>query len=147
VPREGTFRYQVRVPGGNAAETVALLSDFSRHTELHPLIVRVEQATAPDGVQRRYRITDRLAFGPVTFPITYVADVLTADADRVVTVARQSPATTVRNDTRLSTADGVLVADVAITLRAPTLLFGYAFRQAQTAHAALAEKLRAALTR
>jgi hypothetical protein len=145
--REGTFRYQVRVPGGDAAETVGLLSDYSRHTELHPLIVRVEQTAAPDGVLRRYRITDKLAFGPVTFPITYTADVLTADPGRVVTEARQSPAITVRNDTRLSTADGVLIADVEITLRAPSLLFGYAFRQAQTAHAALAEKLRAALAR
>jgi hypothetical protein len=144
MPRQGSFRYQVRARA-SAADAVALLSDYSRHTELHPLIVRVEQVAAPAGVLRRFRITDRLAFGPVRFPITYTADVLTADVDRVVTLARQSPATTVSNDTTLSEVDGDLVADVEITLTAPTVLFGFAFRQARAAHAVLAERLRAVL--
>jgi hypothetical protein len=145
MPRQGSFRYEVRADAG-VDEAVALLSDFSRHTELHPLIVRVVQASAPDGVLRRYEITDRLAVGPLRFPVTYTADVLVAGPDRVVTVARQQPGTTVRNDTRLSSVDGGLCADVEITLTAPAPLFGFAFRQARAAHAVLADRLRAALT-
>jgi hypothetical protein len=144
--RQGSFRYEVRAAHADPDEAVALLSDYTRHTELHPLIVGVTPATAPDGVLRRYLITDRLAFGPLRFPITYTADVLRADRERVVTLARQKPGTTVRNDTRLTVADGELIADVEITMTAPTPLFGFAFRQAQAAHAALAEKLRAVLT-
>jgi hypothetical protein len=144
MPRNGAFRYQVRARA-EAADAVALLCDYTRHTALHPLIVRVAEVPAPDGVLRRYRITDRLTAGPLRFPITYTADVLRADETRVVTVAHQQPATTVRNDTALTVVDGELIADVEITLTAPTLLFGYALRQATAAHAVLADRLRAAL--
>jgi hypothetical protein len=146
MPRQGSFRYELRAPGGDVDEAVALLSDFSRHAELHPLIVRVTPAPAPEGVLRRYLITDRIVLGPVRFPVTYTADVLRADADRVVTLARQRPGTTVRNDTRLSVVDAEVRAVVEITLTAPTPLFGFAVRQARAAHAVLADRLRAALT-
>ena len=146
MPRHGTFRYDVRARCA-ADDAVRLLSDFSRHDELHPLIVKVEPLPPGRGALRSYAITDRLRWGPFTFPITYTADVLTANADDVMTVARQKPRTTVHNHTRLSTADdGQLLIDVEITLTAPTPLFPYAFRQARTAHRALAVRLRSALS-
>jgi hypothetical protein len=145
VPREGAFDYTVRARCA-AADAVALLSDFTRHCELHPLIVSVREETAAPGALRSFAITDRLRWGPLTVPITYHADVLVADPDEVVTVARQSPRTTVRNHTRLRTGpDGTVVIDVRITLTAPSPLFRYAFRQARAAHAELAERLRVAL--
>lgn len=111
------------------------------------MIVKVEPLPPGRGALRSYAITDRLRWGPFTFPITYTADVLTANDDEVMTVARQKPRTTVHNHTRLSEApDGELLIDVEITLTAPTPLFPYAFRQARTAHRALAVRLRSALS-
>lgn len=146
MPRSGSFRYEVRARG-DVDEVVALLSEYQRHRELHPLIVGVAQVQAPPGVLRRYTITDRLAFGPLRFPVTYTADVLEAGPERVLTEARQKPGTTVRNDTRLSVVDGEVRADVEITLTAPTPLFGYAFQQAKAAHAVLGDRLADAISR
>jgi hypothetical protein len=140
MPRSGTFRYQM-VADADVAEVVGLLSEYHRHRELHPLIVKVKQVDAPPPALRRYAITDRVPLGPVKLTVTYIADVLEAGPQRVLTEARQKPGTTVRNDTRLSTADGRVVADVEITLTAPTLLFRTAFAQAQAAHAELATRL------
>lgn len=141
----GTFTYGLR-PACAVADAVRLLSDFSGHAELHPLIVKVTQLPAAPGALRSFAIDDRLTVGPVRFTTTYHVDVLTATDDEVVTVARQRPATTVHNHARLRPeADGTVQIDVEITLTAPRPLFGYAFRQAKAAHAALADRLTQAL--
>jgi len=136
--REGTFRYaaSARCDQAEAARRLATLDQ----SDLHPLIVAVRELPPTAGALRSYAITDRLAWGPLRFRIGYQADVLTATPDEVVTVARQWPRTTVRNHTRLRTADGVVHIEVDITLRAPSPLFGYAFRQARAAHLLLAER-------
>ncbi|MEU2613974.1 SRPBCC family protein [Micromonospora sp. NPDC007271] len=142
-----TFSYTVQARC-TRTDAVALLSDLTRQGELHPLIVRVRQLPPRPGALASYAITDRLEFGPLHFPVTYQADVLIATEDEVVTVARQQPATTVRNHTRLrDEPDGVVRVDVEITLSAPAPLFGYAFRQARAAHLGLASRLGAALER
>jgi hypothetical protein len=128
------------------AEAFTLLSDLTRQGELHPLIVRVRELPPRPGALASYAITDRLALGPLHFPVTYQADVLIANEDEVVTVARQQPATTVRNHTRLrDEPDDVVRIDVEITLSAPAPLFGYVFRQARAAHLGLASRLGATL--
>ncbi|MEW2383097.1 SRPBCC family protein [Micromonospora sp. NPDC047707] len=142
--RRGSFSYtvQARCSPAVAAE---VLADPVRQVELHPLIVRVRRLRPRSGTHASYAITDRLAVGPVRLPVTYRADVLVATADEVVTVARQWPATTVRNRTRLEAEpDGVRI-DVEITLAAPAPLFGYAFAQARSAHLGLASRLGAML--
>lgn len=144
MPREGTFRYQVRAECDLSA-ALELLSDPSRQRELHPLMVRVVDLPTTAGALRSYAITDRLAWGPLRFPVTYRADVLVVSDHEVVTEARQSPRTTVRNHTRLRRDGSVVQADVEITLTAPKPLFGYAFRQAHAAHLALGGRIRIAL--
>ncbi|SCF44296.1 hypothetical protein [Micromonospora mirobrigensis] len=140
-----TFGYTVQARC-TAADALALLSDLTRQGELHPLIVRVRRLPPRPGARASYAITDRLAVGPLHFPVTYQADVLVATEDEIVTVARQQPATTVRNHTRLRPEPGGLLRiDVEITLSAPAPLFAYAFRQARSAHLALATRLGAAL--
>lgn len=138
--RTGSFGYRVEA-GGDPAAAMALFAEFERHAELHPLIVRVESAPPPDGAIRRFLITDRMAYGPFRFLITYTADVLDLTSERIHTVARQKPRVTVHNDTRLTTTDGRVHADVKITITAPTALFSYAFRQARTAHLELADRI------
>ncbi|MDZ5445817.1 SRPBCC family protein [Micromonospora sp. 4G57] len=142
-----TFSYTVQARC-TRAEALALLGDLTRQGELHPLIVGVRRLPPRPGALASYAITDRLAVGPLRFPVTYRADVLIATEDEVVTVARQRPATTVRNHTRLrDEPGGVTRIDVEITLTAPAPLFGYAFRQARAAHLGLASRLGAALDR
>ncbi|MGS2615923.1 SRPBCC family protein [Micromonospora sp. LZ34] len=144
--RQDSFSYtvQARCP---VAEAAALLADPTRQAELHPLIVRVRRLRTRPGARASYAITDRLAAGPLRFPVTYRADVLVDTTDEIVTVARQWPATTVRNRTRLrAEPDGVRI-DVEITLTAPAPLFRYAFGQARSAHLGLAARLGAVLDR
>ncbi|MCM0679114.1 SRPBCC family protein, partial [Micromonospora phytophila] len=131
--RRDSFSYTVQARC-SVAEAADLLADPTRQEELHPLIVRVRRLRPRPGALASYAITDRLAAGPLRFPVTYRADVLVATGDEIVTVARQWPATTVRNRTRLrAEPDGVVRVDVEITLAAPVPLFGYAFRQARAA--------------
>jgi hypothetical protein len=143
LPRTGTFTYAFDA-GDDMAVAVARLSDLSNHADLHPLIVAVRPAPPPPGALRRFVITDRMAVGPAHFRITYTTDLLTVTDDTLILVARQRPATTLHNHTHLSHAGDRIRADVEITMTAPTLLFPYAFDQAQRAHLALADRLTAA---
>ena len=79
-------------------------------------------------------------------PITYVADVVSVADDRIVTVARQRPATTLHIVTEIRDVGDALRAEVEITMTAPTPLFRFAFRQAEQAHAELAPRLSQLLT-
>ncbi|MGK5672975.1 SRPBCC family protein [Micromonospora sp. URMC 106] len=146
--RRDSFSYTVQARC-SLAEAAGLLADPARQEDLHPLIVRVRRVVPPrPGARASYLITDRLAAGPLRLPITYQADVLVAGPEEIVTVARQRPATTVRNRTRLrAEPDGVVRIEVEITLAAPAPLFGYAFRQARAAHLGLAARLGAVLDR
>ncbi|MFJ6168685.1 SRPBCC family protein [Micromonospora orduensis] len=145
--RRDTFSYTVQARC-SVADAVALLSDLTRQGELHPLIVDVRQLPPRPGALASYAISDRLVAGPLRFRTTYQADVLTIEDNEIVMVARQRPATTVHNHTRLrAEPDGLLRVDVEITLSAPAPLFRYAFRQARAAHLALASRLGPALER
>jgi hypothetical protein len=56
------------------------LADYSYHSAIHPMIVRVQvldHTTGPDGTPlRRSKISDRMRMGPFTFAITYLATIL-----------------------------------------------------------------------
>ncbi|HEV8193638.1 MAG TPA: SRPBCC family protein [Ktedonobacterales bacterium] len=58
------------------------LADYSYHSAIHPMIVRVQvldHTTGPDGTPlRRSKISDRMRMGPFTFAITYLATILEA---------------------------------------------------------------------
>ena len=142
----GTFTYTAR-GRCDLPTAMALLSDLTRQGELHPLIVDVETRPTAAGALVSYLITDRLQLGPFSFRIRYTADVIERTADTIVTIAHQNPRTTVRNGTHVTAdGDGVRV-DVTVTLSAPRVLFGYAFRTARTAHLALGERIGETLTR
>jgi hypothetical protein len=142
----GTFNYSATATCDRPT-AMALLSDLTRQGELHPLITKVAEQPAAPGAIASYAITDRLRWGPFTFPITYHADVLSITDDDIVTVARQSPATTVTNHTRVFTDGDTVRVDVEVTLQAPSVLFSYAFRVAKKAHLELGERIGETLTR
>lgn len=143
--RSATFRYSIDAPCP-AATAVSLLADPRRQVELHPLIRHVREVAPAPGAIASFAITDALALGPLRFRIVYDADVIEVSDHKIVTVARQKPATTVRNTTLASeTATGVTI-EVEITLTAPSLLFGYAYRTAHRAHLELGRRIEARLT-
>jgi hypothetical protein len=142
--RSGSFSYGLQARCSLSAAR-DLLSDISRQGELHPLIIEVRELPPVPGALHSFAITDRLAFGPVRFRITYHADQLSVSDHEIVTVARQRPRTTVRNTVRLSEADGVVDVEVTIDLTAPTFLFPIALRAGRAAHLELAQRITALL--
>lgn len=139
--RQGTFEKEIFIRS-DAATVINAIADYSQHHKIHPLIVKVERAQdAPPGV-RRYLITDSLKWGPFNFKIKYRADILAVTDDTVHTEAYQSPATTVTNVTKVTPRnDGVLLHET-ITLRAPDMLFSYAFQQASAAHEEMLQRIK-----
>jgi hypothetical protein len=139
--REGSFEHEAHI---EVAPQV--LSDFlvehRNHPRFHPLIVSVREVPPPAGVLRRFLLTDRLLLGPLHFKITYRADVLKAGPDEMLTEAFQSPGTYVTNRTTFQPEGTGTRLHETITLRAPDLLFNYAFSQARAAHTRLVANLK-----
>ncbi len=139
--KQGTFEKQIFIQA-EAKKVMAIVSEFSQHHKVHPLIVNVEFAEAPAGVLQRYWITDQLKWGPFKFKIKYRADILSITMDTVHTEAYQSPRTYVDNVTTVKPAQDGVILHETITLKAPDILFGYAFQQAQTAHGEMLERIK-----
>lgn len=139
--KQGTFEKQVFIQA-EAKKVMAIVSEFSQHHKVHPLIVNVEFAEAPAGVLQRYWITDQLKWGPFKFKIKYRADILSITMDTVHTEAYQSPGTYVDNVTTVRPAQDGVILHETVTLKAPDILFGYAFHQAETAHGEMLERIK-----
>jgi len=139
--KQGTFEKEIFIRS-DAATVINVIADYSNHHKIHPLIIKVERASEePDGV-RRYFITDSLGLGPFKFKIKYQADIIAVTEDTVHTEAYQSPNTFVTNVTRVTPKDNGVLLHETITMKAPDLLFGYAFKQAQAAHAEMLERIK-----
>jgi uncharacterized membrane protein len=119
------------------------MADVPRLTSRHPLAVSVKDLPPGDGVLRSTAVTSRLKQGPVAWHITYRADVLKVTSDEVVTVAHQSPRTTLTNHARFyAEPGGITHVSVDISYESPAILFAYGFGKAQFAHRGLAEGIR-----
>lgn len=140
--KQGSFEKEIHIRA-DAATVIRTIADYSRHTQIHPLIVRVERAREEPAGVRRYFITDSLRWGPFRFKIKYRADILAVTEDTVHTEAYQSPGTYITNLTKVTPQrDGVRLHET-ITLKAPDLLFGYVFQQAQAAHEEMLKRIKA----
>ncbi len=140
--KQGGFETEIFIHS-TLEKTLAVVSDFSQHHHVHPLIQKVELADhAPAGVIRRYFITDQLQWGPFRFKIKYRADILSIAENAVHTEAYQSPGTYVDNVTTVKPAEGGVKLHEHITLKAPDLLFGYAFQQARDSHRGMLERIK-----
>ncbi len=131
--KQGSFELDIHIKR-EPKDVLALVSNYNLHTAIHPLILSVKQIDAPPGIVGRYLITDQLQMGPFRFKIEYRADIVRVTDEEVYTEAYQSPGTYVHNLTRVMPETGGARLKETITLKAPDLLFGYAFNQARTAH-------------
>jgi hypothetical protein len=131
--KEGNFELEIHIER-EPKDVLALISNYNLHSTVHPLILSVKQIDAPAGVIGRYLITDQLQIGPLKFKIEYRADIVRITDEEVYTEAYQSPGTHVHNLTRVMPEAGGARLKETVTLKAPDLLFSYAFNQARSAH-------------
>ena len=127
--KQGSFEEEIYI-NSEVVTVINLISDYSQHHKIHPLIVSVERGTDPSPGVKRYFITDQLQWGPFRFKIKYQADILSVSEDTVHTEAYQTPNTYVTNLTKVTPEEGGVRLHETITIKAPNLLFGYAFKQA-----------------
>jgi hypothetical protein len=142
--REGQWEYAVTARC-SLADAVSIMCDVERLGEVHPLVTKVVPIEPAALALRSYAVTDKLTWGPIRFPITYRADVISVSELEVVTAAHQKPRTTLWITSEFQ-VDGELVhIGVTVKLRAPSLLFGYAYRTGMAAHLELAQRIKAVL--
>ena len=139
--KQGTFEKEIFIQS-DAQTVINVIADYSNHHKIHPLIIKVERAKEEPAGVRRYFITDSLQWGPFKFKIKYRADIIAVTEDTVHTEAFQSPGTTVTNVTKVTSKDNGVLLHETITMKAPDLLFGYAFSQAETAHAEMLKRIK-----
>jgi carbon monoxide dehydrogenase subunit G len=121
------------------------LEDLSDHDKIHPLIVSVEELDVPEEQFRRYRITDRVPMGPFKVKAVYEADIWRTDAGNLKSIARQSPGVVLHNTTTATAqANGTLLREV-VSVKAPSLLQKFVFRQAKESHQKMFERVKAYL--
>ncbi|SRR5258706_7835930 len=139
--KQGTFEKEILIHS-DVTSVIGIISNYSQHDKIHPLIEKVERAEpSPPGVERFF-ITDNLQWGPFKFKIKYQADILSVTENTVHTEAYQSPGTYITNISKvMPVQDGVILYET-ITMKAPDILFGYAFKQAQAAHEELLKRIK-----
>ena len=139
--KQGTFEKEIFIQS-DAKTVINVIADYSNHHKIHPLIIKVERAKEEPAGVRRYFITDSLQWGPFKFKIKYRADIIAVTEDTVHTEAFQSPGTYITNVTKVTPKDNGVLLHETITMKAPDLLFGYAFSQAETAHAEMLKRIK-----
>lgn len=144
--KQGSFEKEIFIRS-DVKTVTDLIADYSQHHKIHPLIEKVERVREEPAGTRRYFITDNLQWGPFKFRIKYQADIISVTEDTVHTEAYQTPGTYITNVTKISPAQNGVVLHETITMKAPNLLFGYAFRQAQTAHEEMLKRIKSFIER
>jgi hypothetical protein len=139
--KQGTFEKEIFIQS-DAKTVINVIADYSNHHKIHPLIIKVERAKEEPAGVRRYFITDSLQWGPFKFKIKYQADIISITADTVHTEAYQSPNTFITNVTKVTPKDNGVILHETITMKSPDLLFGYAFKQAETAHEEMLKRIK-----
>ncbi len=141
--KQGTFEKEIFIQS-DAKTVIDVIADYSQHHKIHPLIIKVERAKDEPAGVRRYFITDSLQWGPFKFKfkIKYQADIIAVTEDTVHTEAFQSPGTYITNMTKVKPKDNGVTLHETITMKAPDMLFGYAFKQAETAHEEMLKRIK-----
>src|ERR1051326_315977 len=139
--KQGSFEKESFIQS-DAQTVINTIADYSQHHKIHPLIQKVERAKEEPANIRRYFITDSLQWGPFKFKIKYQADIIAVTEDTVHTEAYQSPQTYVTNVTKVTPKDNGILLHETITMKAPNLLFGYAFQQAEAAHEEMLQRIK-----
>jgi len=136
-----TFKKEIFIQS-DTATVIGVIADYSQYPKIHPLIIKAERAKEePTGV-KRYFITGSLKWGPFKFKTRYRADIISVADDTVYTNVYRPPGTFVTNLTRITPQGSGILLYETITMRAPDMLFEYAFQQAKTAHTEMLKRIK-----
>jgi hypothetical protein len=115
----------------------AFYVDLRNIVDVHPLVVSVtptERVESADGYAQDYRIQDRIAIGPVSKSIEYVAQVMVSASNAVSTEARQFPRVRLLGAVSFDVADDGTMLTERLTITAPRPLLAFTVREAASAH-------------
>ena len=137
-----TFEKEIFVQS-DAATVIDAMADYSQHPKIHPLIIKVERARDEPAGIKRYFITDSRKWGPFKFRRKYRADIISVTEDTIHSEAYRSPGTSVTSLTKITPQGSGVLLHETVTMRAPDMLFEYAFQQAKSAHTEMLKRIKA----
>ncbi|MDQ3006857.1 MAG: hypothetical protein M3R47_15930 [Chloroflexota bacterium] len=127
----------------DAATVIDVIVDYSQHPKIHPLIIKVEHTTEESAGVKRYIITNSLKWGPFKFKTRHRADIISVTEDTVHIKTYQPPWTFITNLTKITPQGSGVLLHETVTMRAPDMLFEYAFQQAKSAHIEMLKRIKA----
>ena len=126
----------------DAPTVIGVIADYNQYPKIHPLIIKVERSKEESAGVKRYCITDTLKWGPFKFKTRYRADIIWVTDDAVYTNVYRPPGTFITNLTRITPQGSGILLYETITMRAPDMLFEYAFQKTKATHAEMLERIK-----
>jgi len=136
-----TFKKEIFIQS-DTVTVIGLIADYSQYPKIHPLIIKAERAKDEPAGVKRYFITGSLKWGPFKFKTRYRADIISVADDTVYTNVYRPPGTFVTNLTRITPQGSGILLYETITMRAPDMLFEYAFQKTKVTHAYMLERIK-----
>ncbi len=114
----------------------AFLCDLNNYVPLHPLIESIEELPPSEELPRakRYRVVDRIPFGPFKLRTVYIAALDPVAEDEVHGHAWQFPSIRLRTVYSLKSIPGGTRLVERVSVEAPRLLRRFVIGQARRAH-------------
>jgi carbon monoxide dehydrogenase subunit G len=140
------FVQQIEI-GVPRARLHAFLCDLENYVPLHPLIESIEEISPTDEMPRarRYRVVDRVPFGPFRFRTQYTAALEPVSEREVRGHAWQSPGIRLHTVYELTDlAAGTRLVE-RVSVEAPAILRRFVIGQARRSHAETLVKMKALL--
>ncbi len=125
----------------------AFLCDLNNYVPLHPLIESIEELSPSKDRPRarRYRVVDRVPFGPFKLRVAYIAALESIDENEVHGNAWQFPSIRLHTVYSLAaTSAGTRLVE-NVTVHAPGLIRRYVMGQAKAAHTETLSKMKVLL--
>ena len=145
---EPAFTHEIEI-GVPPATVHAFLCDLHNYVELHPLIESIRELP-PTGARpdaHRFRVVDRIPFGPFRLRTTYTAELAPIGEREVHGRAWQTPGVRLHSIYRLEDASSGTRVLEEVSIEAPWGLRGFVVRRAREAHCVTLQRTKAHLER
>jgi hypothetical protein len=119
--------------------------DLDNIKAVHPLVVSVQttaRSETPQGYVQTYRVRDRIPFGRLTLPISYVATLTVPVTGDVLADSAQFPAVRLHTVISFDPVDGGTQVTERMQITAPRPLAAITVREAVDAHAVMLAGIR-----
>lgn len=138
-----TFTISLEI-GASADAIHRVLRDVHAMRVLHPLIEEVQDLPRDpnDPDANRYRVIDRIPWGPLRLRAAYIATLRAVSASEIRATTEQFPAIRLETTYRLSEIQGSTRVDEDVRVTAPRLLCRWVGGQAEVAHRTMLARLK-----